>query len=112
MAWPILSKSAGGFSRQSNLRALIKRNLASTHIPSVLEPRHLNRIDQKRPDSLTLVPWAVGRQLLWDVTVVESQTPSRRSADSVCNPGTAKAEAEERKIDKFRVLMMNLFFNH
>ena len=65
-------KSAGRFSRHSNLNALIKQSLSSTHIPSVLEPRHLYRTDQKRPDGLTLVPWADGKQLLWDVTVVDS----------------------------------------
>ena len=53
-------KSAVGFSRYSNLNALIKQNLYSTHILSVLEPRHLYRTNQKRPDALTLVPWAVG----------------------------------------------------
>ena len=46
------------------LNALIKQSLSSTHIPSVLEPRHLYRTNQKRPDGLTLVPWAVGKQLL------------------------------------------------
>ena len=56
-----------------NLNALIKQSLSSTRIPSVLEPRHLYRTDQKRPDGLTLVPWAVGKQLLWDVTVVVCQ---------------------------------------
>ena len=63
-------KSAGRFSRHSNLNALIKQSLSSAHIPSVLEPRHLYKTDQKRPDGFTLVPWAVGKQLLWDVTVV------------------------------------------
>ena len=68
-------KRAGRFSRHSNLNALIKQSLSSTHIPSVLEPRHLYRTDQKQPDGLTLVPWAVGR------------------------------EAEERKIDKYKDLV-------
>ena len=89
-------KSAGRFSRHSNLNALIKQSLSSTQIPSVSEPRHLYRTDQKRPDSLTLVPWAVGKQLIWDVTVVDSLVPCRINAGSVCNPGTAAAEAEER----------------
>ena len=53
-------KSAGRFSGHSNLNALIKQSLSSTRIPSGLEPRHLYRTDQKRPDGLTLVPWAVG----------------------------------------------------
>ena len=54
---------------------------------------------------MTLVPWAVGKQLLWDVTVVDSLAPCRINAGSVCNPGTATAEAEERKIDKYKDLV-------
>ena len=82
-------KSAGRFSRHSNLNAIIKQSLSSNHIPSVLEPRHLYRTNQKRLDGLTLVPWAVGKQLLWDVTVVDSLAPCRINAGSVCNTGTA-----------------------
>ena len=82
-------KSAGRFSRHSNLNAIIKQSLSSNHIPSVLEPRHLYRTNQKRPDGLTLVPWAVGKQFLWDVTVVDSLAPCRINAGSVCNTGTA-----------------------
>ena len=100
MAWSFLLKSAGRFSGHSNLNALIKQSLSSTHLPSVLEPRHLYRTDQKRPDGLTLVPWADGKQLLWDVTVVDSLAPCRINAGSVCNPGT-----EERKIDKYKNLV-------
>ena len=98
-------KSAGRFSRHSNLNALTKQSLSSTHNPSVLEPRHLCRTNQKRPDGSTLVPWAVSKQLLWDVTVVDSSAPCRINAVSVCNPGTAAAEAEERKIDKYKDLV-------
>ena len=93
------------FSRHSNLNALLKQSLSSTHIPSVLEPRQLYRTDQKRPDGLTLVPWADGKQLLWDKTVVDSLAPCRINAGSVCNPGTTAAEAEERKIDKYKDLV-------
>ena len=73
-------KSAGRFSRHSKLNALIKQSLSSTHIPSVLEPRHLYRTHQKRPDGLTLVPWAVGKHFLWDVTVVDFPAPCRINA--------------------------------
>ena len=54
---------------------------------------------------LTLVPWAVVKQLLWDVTAVDSLVPSRISAGFVYNPGTATAEAEERKNDKYQDLV-------
>ena len=43
---------------------------------------------------MTLVPWADGKQLLWDVTVVDSLAPYR-----------INAEAEERKIDKYKDLV-------
>ena len=97
--------------RHSNLNALIKQSLSSAHIPSVLEPRHLYRTDQKRPDGLTFNPWAVGKQLLWDVTAVDSLAPSRISTGSAFNPSTAAAEAEERKNDQYKDLVddLNLF---
>ena len=105
-------KSAGRISRHSNLNALRNQSLSSTHFPSVLEPRHIYRTDQKRTDGLTLVPWAVGKQLLWDVTVVDSLAPCRIDAGSVYNPGTAAVEAEERKIDKYKDLVNDgNFFN-
>ena len=90
-------KRAGRFSGYLNLNALIKQSLSSTHLPSVLEPRHLSRTNQKRPDGLTLVPWAVGKQLLWDVTVKDSLAPSIISAGSVCKAGTAAAEEKRAK---------------
>ena len=58
---------------------------------------HGTRPDAKRPDGLTLFPWAVGKQLFLDVTVVDSLASCRIKAGSVCNPGTAAAEAEEQK---------------
>ena len=100
-------KSAGRFSRHSNLNALIKQSSSPTHILSVLEPRHLYRTNHKRPDGLTLVSWAIGKQLLWVVTVVDSLAPCRINAGSVCNPGTAAAEADERKNDMYRDLVVD-----
>ena len=96
-------QSAGTFSRHPNLNPLIKQSLSSTHSPSVLEPRHLYRNDQKRPDGLTLVPWAVGKQLLWYVSDVDSLALSRLNAGSVYNPGTAPAQAEEQKKTSIKI---------
>ena len=44
---------------------------------------------------------------LWDVTVVDSLAPCRINAGSVCNPGTAVTEAEERKNDKYKDLVVD-----
>ena len=98
--WRDLSclKSTGRFSKHSNQNALIKQSLSSTHIPSVLEPGNLYRTNQKRPEDLTLVPWTVGKQFWWDITVVDSSAPIRIRAGSVSNPGTAAVEAKEQKM--------------
>ena len=54
---------------------------------------------------MTLVPWAVGKQFLWDATVVDSLAPCRINAGSVCNPGTAAIAAEKQKNDKYKDLV-------
>ena len=53
-----------------------------------------------RSDGLTLLPWAVCTQFLYDETLVDFLVPNRTSAGSVCYPGLAAAEVEEQKIDK------------
>ena len=49
----------------------------------------------------------MGKQLVWDVTVVDAQSPSRLNQGSLCNPGTTATEAEARKIEKYRELIDN-----
>ena len=95
-------KSAGRFSRHSNLKALFKtESIIYSHSVCFRTTTLL----QDRSEATRLVPWADGMQLLWDVTVVDSLAPCRINAGSVCNPGTAAAEAEERKIDKYKDLV-------
>ena len=40
------------------------------------EPRGLDRMDEKRPDGMTLIPWSEVKCLTWDITVADTQTPS------------------------------------
>ena len=47
----------------------------------------------------TCVNKIMGKQLVWDVTVVDALAPSRLNQGSLCNPGTTATEAEARKID-------------
>ncbi|CAH2244583.1 jg11698 [Pararge aegeria aegeria] len=51
------SRSAGRFSRHSTIKDIIRRSLATAHVPAVLEPIGLGRSDGKRPDGMTLIPW-------------------------------------------------------
>ena len=49
----------------------------------------------------------MGKQLVWDVTVVDALAPSRLNQGSLSNPGTTSTEAEARKLEKYRELIDN-----
>ena len=49
-----------------------------------------------------MIPWEIGKQLVWDVTVVDALVPSHLNQGSLCNPGTTVTDAEARKIEKYR----------
>ena len=87
--------------------SLIKQTLGSLDLPSMLEPRGMYRTDGKRPDGVTMIPWEMGKQLVWDVTVVDALAPSRLNQVALSNPGTTATEAEARKIEKCRKLIDN-----
>ena len=82
------TKSAGRFSRHATLNSLIKQTLGSLDLPSMLETRGLYRTDGKRPDGVTMIPWEMGKQLVWDVTVVDTPAPSRMNQGSDNNPSS------------------------
>ena len=79
------TKSAGRFSRHAILNSLIKQTLGYLDLPSMLEPRGLYRTESKRPDGVTMIPWELGKQLVWDVTVVDVLAPSRLNQGE-CTP--------------------------
>ena len=56
---------------------------------------------------MTCIPWEMGKQLVWEVTVVYALAPSRLNQGSLCYQGTTATEAEARKIEKYRELLDN-----
>ena len=99
------TKSAGRFLRHATRKSLIKQTLGSLDLPSMVEPRGLYQTDGRRSDGVTMIRWETGKQLVWDVTVVDALAPSRLNQGFLCNPGTTEAEA--RKIEKYRELIDN-----
>ena len=73
----------------------------------MLESRGLYQTDGKRPDGVTMIPWKMCEQLVWDVTLVDALAPSRLSQSTLCNLGTAATEAEARKFEKYHELRDN-----
>ncbi|XP_052757454.1 uncharacterized protein LOC128202180 [Galleria mellonella] len=69
-------KSAGRLLRHSAINDILRRALVTAGVPAILEPPGLIRDDGKRPDGMSLVPWRMGRPLVWDFTCVDTVAPS------------------------------------
>ena len=96
-------RSSGRILRHNALNDLIRRALARADVPSTLEPAGLTRVDGKRPDGLTLVPWKGGRSAVWDVTVTDTLAPSYVHATTLTS-GAAAESAAARKQSKYEAL--------
>lgn len=96
-------KSAGRFSRHAALNDIIRRSLASVNVPALLEPSGILRDDGKRPDGMSLIPWKMGRVLVWDATCVDTLAPSHLHG-TILRAGAAAEAAEKLKIAKYRGL--------
>ena len=91
--------STGRFSRHATLNSFIKQTFGSLDLPSMIEPRGPIRTNGKRPDGVTMVPWEMGKQLVWEVMVVEALEPTRLNQGSLCNLGPTATEAEPRVVE-------------
>jgi len=65
---------------------IIWRTIKRAQVPAVKEPASLTLEDNKRPNGTTLLPWAKGKPLAWDVAVPDTYTESH-IADTVSTPG-------------------------
>ena len=74
--------SADRFSRHATLKSLIKQTLGSQDLPSMVKLCELYRTDRKHPYGVTMIPWEMGNQLVWDVTVVDALALSRPNQGS------------------------------
>jgi hypothetical protein len=96
--------SAGRHTRHNQLNDVIWRALQRAQIPSAKEPTGLCRADGKRPDGVTMIPWARGRCLTWDVTVPDTLAPSHVN-ESAARVGSAAAKSEVAKTTKYSSIL-------
>ena len=75
---------------------IIHRALSLARVPARLEPMGLLRSDRKHPDGASVIPWKMGKQLVWDATCVDTYAPSYRSL-AVTSAGAVAARAEVLK---------------
>jgi hypothetical protein len=85
--------------RHHAINDAIARTFASAGFPVTKEPVGLSRLDGKRPDGLTLIPWCGGKPLCWDVTVVDTMADSylHTSAHTVAGAAELAASRKEAK---------------
>ncbi|XP_063545795.1 uncharacterized protein LOC134753786 [Cydia strobilella] len=87
------SSGAGRLSRHAALNDILRRALVSANVPAALEPQ-IARDDGKRPDGMSLIPWRMGRALVWDATCADTLAASYISATS--KQAGAAADVRER----------------
>ena len=102
-------QAPGRSSRHHTLNDLVARALAAAGVPAVKEPAGLVRQDRKRPDGLTLIPYANGRSLTWDVTVVCSTADSHIDL-AIQGPGSVAEIAASRREAKYAALQTHHIF--
>ena len=54
-----------------------------------------------------MIPWEMGKPLVWDDTAVDALALSCLNPGFLCNPGTIATEAQARKSEKYRQLIDN-----
>ena len=93
-------RSAPRQQRHSHMNDILWRSIKRAQIPAVKEPVSLIRQDGRRPDGVTLLPWARGKPLAWDITVPDTYAESHLQ-DTACRPGAAADKAAANKSSKY-----------
>ena len=96
--------------RHRHLNDIIWRALKRAQIHAVKEPVGLMREDGKRPDGTTILPWARGKPLAWDVTVPDTFADAHVT-NSAREAGAAAEHAATNKTSKYsRLTSTHIFY--
>jgi len=93
-------RSAGRQTRHALFNDVVHRALVKAGIPASKEPGGLLPNDNKRPDGCTLIPWAEGKCLSWDVTGPDTLAASHLQGTCV-EAGSAAESADRLKRLKY-----------
>ena len=72
----VCKQALSRIARYQAINDVIARAITAAGVPITKEPVGLARLDCKRPDGLTLIPWQGGKPLTWDVMVVSTLADS------------------------------------
>ena len=84
---------------------ITRRAIKQTHVPLpvVKGPVSLTLEDNKRPGGTTLLPWAKGKPLAWDITVPDTYAESH-IGNTLTIAGATAHQATQHKITKYSKL--------
>jgi len=102
-SYAIASNRLSNVDRHQAINDVIARAISAAGVPVTKEPVGLTRLDGKRPDGLTLIPWQGGKPLTWDVTVVSTLADSyihstSHSASSAAETPSVRKESKYSSI--------------
>ena len=97
------ARSAGRSLRHLLVNDIIQRQLIRAGVAAIREPTGLVTGTALRPDGATLIPWARGKCLAWDATIVDTVAPSHLPSTKT-QEGAAALRAAEIKTLKYRSL--------
>ena len=102
-------RSAPRQQRHSHMNDILWRAIKRAQVPAVKEPVSLMHQDGKRPDGTTLLPWARGKPMAWDVTVPDTYAESH-IGHTATELGAAANKAAVNKTTKYRQLTTTHIF--
>ena len=99
----VCKQAPGKIARHQAINDAVARAISAAGVPITKEPVGLTRLDGKRPDGLTLIPWQGGKSLTWYVTVVSTLADSYLHSTSR-SAGSAAEAASVRKESKLSLI--------
>ncbi len=105
----VCKKAPSRIIRHQCFNDIVARSLTAAGVPITKEPVGLSRLDGKRPDGMTLIPYQAGKMLVWDVTVVSTLAESYVAA-AAREAGEVAEQAAVRKCAKYAELPSTFSF--
>lgn len=101
--------SQGIITRHNSINKVFANACKKSSLGAIIEPKNLTSSSSKNPDGITLQPFAKGKCLVWDITVIDPTAPSYRD-DASKTQGSSAAIAFKRKHDKYSHLDLSYNF--
>ena len=102
-------RDPGRLPRHAAINDVMQRALAAAGVVAVLEPRGLDRGDERRPDGITIYPFRQGKMLVWDATCVNTFGRTHLLHCAV-TAGAAARTAEDNKRNRYADLCQRYDF--